>query len=92
MTQSDQVIPSKLPPYDFAEDHRFFTNQIGSTASAQVLQTRVAELEAELASMKQNLSKAKGLNDAMWEAVVSNVLTPAEEVGQARKRAKVNGK
>lgn len=75
--------------------------QSGATSeSAQSLQSRITELESELASMKQNLAKAKGLNDAMWETVVSSVLgsenpgaAEEEEVdGRKPKKARANGK
>lgn len=97
-----QVLRGALPPYDFLADHRFFMGQQSETGatSTQSLQSRIAELEGELASMKQNLTKAKGLNDAMWETVVSSVLgsetskTREEEMGESRKskKARVNGK
>ncbi|KAG9047524.1 Pre-rRNA-processing protein ipi3 [Tulasnella sp. UAMH 9824] len=96
------VLRGALPPYDFLADHRFFMDQqSGATAeSTQSLQTRITELESELASMKQNLAKAKGLNDAMWETVVSSVLgsenprAAEEEAVEGRKPKKVraNGK
>ncbi|KAG8942725.1 Pre-rRNA-processing protein ipi3 [Tulasnella sp. 424] len=96
------VLRGGLPPYDFLADHRFFMGQQSETGatSTQSLQSRIAELEGELASMKQNLTKAKGLNDAMWETVVSSVLgsenskTREEETGESRKskKARVNGK
>lgn len=96
------VLRGALPPYDFLADHRFFMGQQSETGatSTQSLQSRIAELEGELASMKQNLTKAKGLNDAMWETVVSSVLgsetskTREEEMGESRKskKARVNGK
>ncbi|KAG8974954.1 Pre-rRNA-processing protein ipi3 [Tulasnella sp. 425] len=99
---SPQVLRGGLPPYDFLADHRFFMGQQSETGatSTQSLQSRIAELEGELASMKQNLTKAKGLNDAMWETVVSSVLgsenskTREEETGESRKskKARVNGK
>lgn len=75
--------------------------QSGSAAaSAQSLQSRIAELEAELASTRQSLAKAKGLNDAMWETVISSVIgsenpkAREDEEGESRKakKARANGK
>lgn len=85
-----QILPTALPAYDFARDHRFFTEQAGSSESSQSLQVRVAELEDELARVRQNLSKAKGFNDAMWDTVVSGVLgTSGGESGRTTKKAKL---
>lgn len=36
--------------------------------------SRVAELEAEVQQLREQLGKAKGVNDAMWETVVQRVL------------------
>lgn len=64
------------------------------------MQARVAELEAEVANLRQNLGKAKGLNDAMWESVVSTVLNvekPSTKSsdsgveGRAKKRGRTGG-
>ncbi|KAG8930600.1 Pre-rRNA-processing protein ipi3 [Tulasnella sp. 408] len=98
----EEVLRGTLPPYDLLADHRFFMDQqSGATAeSTQSLQSRITELESELASMKQNLAKAKGLNDAMWETVVSSVLgsenprAGEEEEVETRKpkKARANGK
>ncbi|KIO25848.1 hypothetical protein M407DRAFT_24804 [Tulasnella calospora MUT 4182] len=96
------VLHGILPPYDVLADHRFFMDQQSGAAAAstQSLQSRIIELESELASMKQNLAKAKGLNDAMWETVVSSVLgsekprVQEEEEVESRKskKVRVNGK
>ncbi|KAG8987017.1 Pre-rRNA-processing protein ipi3 [Tulasnella sp. JGI-2019a] len=69
------IQPGKLPPYDLEADHRYFFAQSSSAgASGQSLQIRVVELEAEVENLRRNLSKAKGLNDSMWESVVNTVL------------------
>lgn len=36
--------------------------------------SRVAELEAEVEQLKEQLGKAKGVNDAIWQIVVQKVL------------------
>ena len=36
--------------------------------------SRVAELEAEVEQLKEQLGKAKGVNDAIWQVVVQKVL------------------
>lgn len=99
-----KTVPGMLPPYNFESDYRYFTAQSSTGASGQSLQSRVAELEAEVADLRQNLASAKGLNDSMWESVVSTVLGSGKVVDddddaeggtpimRSAKRAKVNGK
>jgi pre-rRNA-processing protein IPI3 len=38
------------------------------------LQSKVNELETEVARLREQLGKAKGLNDVMWETVVQKVV------------------
>ena len=38
------------------------------------LTSRVAELEAEVEQLREQLGKAKGVNDAIWQIVVQKVL------------------
>ena len=85
-------------------DHAFFVGadaegaQQPAGASAQA---RVAELEAEVARLREQLGKAKGMNDAMWEAVVKQIVDEkggaaanrrggedAEEGGRRKKRGR----
>ncbi|KAG8898949.1 Pre-rRNA-processing protein ipi3 [Tulasnella sp. 403] len=93
--QSFLASRSTLPTYDFPSDHLYFVEQRAGSTPGQNLQTRVAELEAELGSLKQNLAKAKGLNDTMWETVVNSVLvsdrTP-EASPRRKKRARMTDK
>ena len=42
----------------------------------------MSELEAEVARLKGQLGKAKGINDTMWETVVQKVV--AESRGKAK--------
>jgi pre-rRNA-processing protein IPI3 len=41
---------------------------------APTLQSKVAQLEAEVMLLKDQLGKAKGVNDMMWETIVQRVL------------------
>ena len=43
------------------------------------LQTRVTELEGEVAHLKEQLGKAKGINDVMWETVVQRLVAEGKE-------------
>lgn len=36
--------------------------------------SRVVELETEVAQLREQLGKAKGVNDAIWQVVVQKVL------------------
>ena len=38
------------------------------------LQSRVTSLEAEVSELREQLKKAKGVNDVMWETVVQKVI------------------
>lgn len=38
------------------------------------LQSRVTELEAEVTRLREQLGKAKGVNDVMWETVVQRLV------------------
>ncbi|KAJ4478255.1 WD40-repeat-containing domain protein [Lentinula aciculospora] len=58
-------------------DHAYFTTPSSSGAHLTdnaVMQSRVSELEAEVALLRGQLGQAKGVNDLMWETVVHEVL------------------
>jgi pre-rRNA-processing protein IPI3 len=44
----------------------------------------VAKLEAEVGLLKDQLGKAKDVNDMMWETVVQRVMVNAKEKDQER--------
>lgn len=58
-------------------DYSFFvqTSETGSQTSGVSLQSRLTELESEVQRLREQLGKAKGINDAMWETVVRKVIT-----------------
>ena len=78
------IILQAVPPYNystFSSDHAYFTNWLSpsNTASkapnnAIELQARIGSLEAEVSHMKNQLDKAQGINDSMWESIVKGVL------------------
>lgn len=43
------------------------------------LQSRVTELESEVARLREQLGKAKGINDVMWETVVQRLIAEGKE-------------
>lgn len=59
-------------------DQAYFIQPVTSTGPERVnpiaLNSKVMELEAELESMRELLSKAKGVNDAMWDTVVQKLV------------------
>jgi pre-rRNA-processing protein IPI3 len=69
------------PLEEMLRDHAFFVHPAsnGSTTSntAQSLQTRITALETEVADLKDQLGRAKGVNDMMWETVVKRVVDAA---------------
>lgn len=66
---------------EFLQDHAFFvqTPTTTTTGGATVsLQSRVTSLEAEVSHLREQLGKAKGVNDVMWETVVQKVIPLAQ--------------
>ncbi|KAJ6504901.1 hypothetical protein C8R47DRAFT_1104131 [Mycena vitilis] len=56
-------------------EHDFFVQPAGSAGPDVVsLQSKVNELETEVARLREQLGKAKGVNDIMWETVVQKVV------------------
>ena len=46
----------------------------GTQHPGQSLQARVSDLESEVTKLKEQLGKAKSINDTMWETVVQKVV------------------
>ncbi|KAF9076795.1 WD40-repeat-containing domain protein [Rhodocollybia butyracea] len=61
-------------------DHAFFTGSANSSSfmddsnTVPVLKSRVSELETEVATLRNQLGQAKGVNNLMWETVVQKVV------------------
>lgn len=51
----------------------------GSQSSGVSLQSRMSELEAEVTQLREQLGKAKGINDTMWETVVQKMVAESRE-------------
>jgi pre-rRNA-processing protein IPI3 len=64
---------------DFLSEHAFFFPPENSSSSSSDPQSnerskaREAELEAEVAMLKDKLAEAKSINDTMWEKIVRKV-------------------
>ena len=57
---------------------------VGAEANGASLQSRVTELESEVARLKEQLGKAKGINDTMWESVVQRLVAEGKEKEQRK--------
>ncbi|EPS94549.1 hypothetical protein FOMPIDRAFT_148872 [Fomitopsis schrenkii] len=95
----------EYPREEMLRDHAFFVGadaEGGQQPAGASAQARVAELEAEVARLREQLGKAKGMNDAMWEAVAKQIVDEkkgaaaangrgeedAEEAGRRKKRGR----
>jgi pre-rRNA-processing protein IPI3 len=79
--------PTAYDHDEMLRDHAFFTQPASATnaidlGSHTASNARVEELEREVLALREKLSKAKGINDAMWEAVVRKSLTSASRGGE----------
>ena len=63
-------------------DHAVFVQAADGTGTKPTgasLQTRVSDLEAEVSRLREQLGKAKGINDTMWETVVQRLVAEGKE-------------
>ena len=67
-------------------DHATFvqTSGMNGGVTSVSLQSRVAELEAEVGQLREQLGKAKGINDTMWETVVQRLVAEGKERAKAQ--------
>ncbi|THH13451.1 hypothetical protein EW146_g6764 [Bondarzewia mesenterica] len=85
------VLPAQDKPtlestivYSSAEllrDYSFFVRPTSASepAPAASLQSRVTELEDEVGRLREQLGRAKGMNDVMWQTVVQKVVAQGKE-------------
>lgn len=73
-------IPSAYdyPEAEFQRDYAFFV-QPSTSGASEASSARVAELEAEIQNLREQLGKAKGINDVMWETVVQKVMAQEKQ-------------
>jgi pre-rRNA-processing protein IPI3 len=85
---------------ELSREHQYFVQGAngGATSTVTSLHSRVVELEGEVSKLKEQLGRAKGLNDAMWEDVVQKVLNVNEQMNsgmdkelgeRSRKRSRI---
>jgi pre-rRNA-processing protein IPI3 len=85
------------PEQELLEDYAFFVHgrNAESTSAAPSTSARVEELEAEVAKLREQLGKAKAINDTMWQSVVHKLMENGEqssvdgEQQHGRKRGRV---
>ncbi|KIY69224.1 WD40 repeat-like protein [Cylindrobasidium torrendii FP15055 ss-10] len=58
----------------FMRDHAHFVAPAEATNDSGALRIRVADLETEVQTLREQLGKAKGVNDVMWTNVVQKVI------------------
>lgn len=87
---------------ELLRDHALFVQtDVGAGQQPASAQARVSELEAEVAKLREQLGKAKGMNDTMWETVVKQIMNDkkdkagpnggeedSEEAGRRKKRGR----
>ncbi|EIW58666.1 WD40 repeat-like protein [Trametes versicolor FP-101664 SS1] len=78
---------------ELIKDHAFFVqpSAVGPEATGVSLQSRVSELESEVTRLREQLGKAKGINDVMWETVVQRMVAEGKEKGQDKGRENGTG-
>ncbi|KAH9924730.1 WD40 repeat-like protein [Fomitopsis serialis] len=57
----------------------FVQTDVGAGQQPASAQARLSELEAEVAKLREQLGKAKGMNDTMWETVVKQIVNEKKD-------------
>ncbi|KAI8985548.1 WD40 repeat-like protein [Trametes punicea] len=71
---------------ELIKDHAFFVqpSAAGPEAAGVSLQSRLSELESEVTRLREQLGKAKGINDVMWETIVQRIVSEGKGRGQGK--------
>ncbi|PCH44265.1 WD40 repeat-like protein [Wolfiporia cocos MD-104 SS10] len=74
---------------EMLRDHAFFVQPASEAGapSGAALKMRVVELEGEVARLRAQLGRAKGVNDAMWEAAVRRMVEEGKEAEKGKQSA-----
>lgn len=63
---------------EFLRDYAFFVQPSGTTTTPGInnltLKSKVEDLEAEVARLREQLGKAKSVNNLMWDTIVQKAL------------------
>ena len=91
---------------ELLEDHAYFVQPIAAFKNGDVdpssLKSKVSELESEVESLREQLCKAKDINDTMWDNIVKRLVSQIgdpepstdginESMEDQRRRKKVKG-
>lgn len=68
--QTPQSGPLEYTHEELLRDHAFFVQPTTPSSVPGVPVQKVADLEAEIKLLKEQLGKAKHINDTMWDTVV----------------------
>lgn len=68
---------------EILREHSFYVQSESGKPDGLTLQSRVSELETEVAKLRDELATAKGLNDDMWENIVQKILAGGGDVVKA---------
>ena len=73
---------------ELLEDYAFFVHGRNGESEGAPASTnaRVEELEVEVAKLKEQLGKAKAINDTMWQSVVHKFMENSEESSVEREQ------
>ncbi|GBE86365.1 Pre-rRNA-processing protein [Sparassis crispa] len=78
----------ECPREELLRDHAFFVQSSitggGVEPTGVSLQSRVNELEDEVVKLREQLGKAKGVNDVIWETVVRQMIEESKEKEKAK--------
>lgn len=92
-----QGYASEYSEQELLEDYAFFVygRSAGSEGGPPSTNARVQELEVEVTKLKEQLGKAKSINDTMWQSIVQRLFENDEQSGvdgeqqHKRKRGRV---
>jgi len=86
----------EYPEHELLEDYAFFVHgrNTESEGAPPSTNTRVEELEVEVARLKGQLGKAKAINDTMWQSVVHKLAENGEQsnVDEEQQRRRKRGR
>ena len=68
---------------ELLNDHAYFVQPLAAIKNGDLdpasLKSKVSELESEVESLRDQLCKAKDINDAMWDNIVKRLVSQVED-------------